>query len=83
MDFRGALQRFRYRSEQLGLAVQGVVVKVLLTLLYVFGIGTTWLLAQVFARTILKLYKPDPDAPTMWLDAEDYDPDPKKLSAQF
>ena len=83
MDVRASFERIRLRSEQLGRRVQGVVVRVLLTLLYVFGIGATWLLAHVFARHILKMYQADPQAPSTWLEAVGYDPDPQSLTRQF
>ena len=67
---------------QLGRGTQGVVVTVLLTLLYVFGLGMTWALAKVFFRSHLRTLG-GPVQESYWQDAEGYTSDPDQLLTQF
>jgi hypothetical protein len=78
-----AFERFKAGSIRFGLAVQRVLVTILLTLLYVFGIGATKMLSFVFFRKHLQLYTTDKSAETFWKNAEGYGPDLEALKRQF
>jgi hypothetical protein len=75
-------ERFVFRSHQLGRGVQRVVVVVMLTLVYVFGMGATRLLAGLFYKQGLCLFAPV-SGTSSWIDAEGYEPEPVKLFRQF
>lgn len=51
--------------------VQRILVTVLLTLIYVFGLGLITLLIRIFKPSMLRLEKGD-DASTFWHDAKAY-----------
>ena len=81
--FQRAFERFKAGSIRFGLAVQRVAVTILLTLLYIFGIGATKVLSVLFFRKHLGLYKTDKSAESFWKDAEGCDPDLESLKRQF
>ncbi len=76
-------ERFRAASARLGQRVQHVVVSTLLFFVYFLGLGLTRLMAAVFAKKFLTLYKTPPDSESCWTDAEGYDADPQKLLRQM
>lgn len=77
------VDRARQTAERVGMAVQRVVLNVLLTLLYLVGVGLTKLMAMVAARPMLRLYDGPDGAPSYWKDAEGYGPDRDALHKQF
>lgn len=77
------VDRVQRVAERLGMALQKVVLNVLLTLIYVVGVGLTRLMAMVVARPLLRLYEGPTDAPSYWKDAEGYTPDREGLHKQF
>ncbi len=87
MDLPAPVARFVDRvqrvSERIGIALQKAVLTVLLTVIYVVGVGLTRLLAMVFARSHLTLYEGPSKAPTYWKDAQGYTPDRVGLHKQF
>lgn len=59
--------------------VQKVLITLLLTLLYVFGFGSTYLFAAVFRR---KLLRGSPTGQSVWQSAEGYECDLERCSEQ-
>ena len=78
-----AFERFKNSSIRFGLAVQSVVVRVLLFLVYIFVVGLTRLFASVFARKHLKVHDNRPESDSFWIEAKGYAYDPEKLKRQF
>lgn len=76
-------ERFVFRAQQLGRAVQHVVVTALLFVLYVFGVGATRLLVALAARRYLRMYTTGPVQDSYWLEAEGYELDPERLHGQI
>jgi len=83
LRFALAFERFREGSIWLGLAVQSAVVRVLLVVAYVVGMGLTRLFAAIFARSHLGLYKNQPQKDSFWIPAEGYAPGAEALERQF
>ena len=77
------VDRVQRLSERVGMALQKSVLNVLLTLIYVVGVGLTRLFAMAFARSHLTLYEGPSAAPSYWKDAVGYTPDREGLHKQF
>jgi hypothetical protein len=75
--------RLQQGSIRLGLALQSAVVRVLLVVAYVLGMGLTRLSAMVIARQHLGMYRNHPDRSSFWIDAKGYAPDTEALKRQF
>jgi len=76
-------ERFKLRSQQLGLRVQAVVVRVLLAFTYALGMGLTRISAAVFSRRMLGLFDQKLLEGSYWMDAEGYEQDREALLKQY
>lgn len=77
------LERAWAATERVTAVVQPVVVRFLLVIVYVVGVGLTRLFAAVFARRQIAVDEAVETNGSFWRDAEGYEPDPVRLRKQL